>query len=341
VLGDLNDLQFSDALTTLDGTPLHDLINTLPENERYTYDFEGNSEALDHILLSDRLFAQPFAYDVVHVNAEFADQASDHDPQVVRLTLNRAPTVSPGGPYAVDEAGSVTLAATASDPDGDTLTYAWDLDGNGTFETSGESPTFTAGDGPATQPVTVRVTDPSGASATASAVVTIRNVAPTATFNAPDSASVGGTFTLSLTSPADRSAADTSAGFQYAFDCGGGYGAFTTATTRSCPAPAAGTLSVGGKIRDKDGGVSEYRDTVAVTDPYDAICTLARSYSSKRRVADTICAELAAAKQEAARGHVLLEQVDLGLAQVTVALESGHAFTRAEANQLIGMIRAL
>ena len=26
-------------------------------------------------------------YDVVHVNAEFADQASDHDPQVVRLTL--------------------------------------------------------------------------------------------------------------------------------------------------------------------------------------------------------------------------------------------------------------
>jgi len=29
----------------------------------------------------------PYAYDVVHINAEFFDQVSDHDPQVVRLTL--------------------------------------------------------------------------------------------------------------------------------------------------------------------------------------------------------------------------------------------------------------
>jgi len=43
---------------------LHDLIETLPQSERYTYDFEGNSQALDHILLSNALFAeQPFSYD--------------------------------------------------------------------------------------------------------------------------------------------------------------------------------------------------------------------------------------------------------------------------------------
>jgi len=87
VLGDLNDFEFSQALATLRAGVLHPLIETLPQQERYTYDFEGNSQALDHILLSDALFARPFAYDVVHVNAEFADQASDHDPQVVRLTL--------------------------------------------------------------------------------------------------------------------------------------------------------------------------------------------------------------------------------------------------------------
>jgi predicted extracellular nuclease len=87
VLGDLNDFEFSQALTTLRAGVLHPLIETLPQQERYTYDFEGNSQALDHILLSDALFARPFAYDVVHVNAEFAEQASDHDPQVVRLTL--------------------------------------------------------------------------------------------------------------------------------------------------------------------------------------------------------------------------------------------------------------
>jgi hypothetical protein len=314
---------------------------TLPENERYTYDFEGNSEALDHILLSDRLSAQPFAYDVVHVNSEFSDQASDHEPQVVRLTLNRAPTVSAGGPYVVDEGGSVALAAAGSDPDGDTLAYAWDLDGNGTFETTGQTPTLSVGDGPATRTVIVRATDPSGESATATAVVTIHNVAPTATFNAPAAASAGGTFTLSLTGPSDPSAADTSAGFAYAFDCGSGYGAFSTASNRACTGAAAGTLSVGGKIRDKDGGVSEYRGTVTATDAYDHVCSLARAYSSRRVVADTICAELAAAKQEAARGHVLLKKVDLALAQLTVVLESGHAFRRAEAAQLITLIKAL
>ena len=110
VLGDLNDMQFSDSLSTLDAAPLEDLITTLPENERYTYDFEGNSEALDHILLSPALAAQPFAYDVVHVNSEFADQASDHDPQVVRLTMTRASSLAvadAAGTYG----GTVTLSA--------------------------------------------------------------------------------------------------------------------------------------------------------------------------------------------------------------------------------------
>ncbi|HEU5043240.1 MAG TPA: lamin tail domain-containing protein [Nocardioidaceae bacterium] len=88
VLGDLNDFQFSQSAKILVGsgaTALTDLPRTLPANEQYTYDYEGNSEVLDHILLSPALVRYGFAYDVVHVNAEFADQISDHDPQVVRL----------------------------------------------------------------------------------------------------------------------------------------------------------------------------------------------------------------------------------------------------------------
>jgi uncharacterized protein len=87
VLGDLNDFEFSTAVNRLEGDLLHTLIETLPQNERYTYDFEGNSQSLDHILVSDTLFQRRITYDVVHVNAEFAEQASDHDPQVVRVTL--------------------------------------------------------------------------------------------------------------------------------------------------------------------------------------------------------------------------------------------------------------
>jgi uncharacterized protein len=91
VLGDLNDYQFSPALSALrtgtaDGSGpsiLSDLITTLPTNQRYTYVFNGVSQVLDHILVSSGVGA--VQYQVVHINAEYADQASDHDPQVVRL----------------------------------------------------------------------------------------------------------------------------------------------------------------------------------------------------------------------------------------------------------------
>ncbi|WP_336246688.1 lamin tail domain-containing protein [Streptomyces cupreus] len=88
VLGDLNDFEFSrtaDILTA--NNALVDLPRTLPTAERYTYVYEGNSQVLDHILLSSALAARAYGYDVVHVNSEFATQLSDHDPQVVRIPL--------------------------------------------------------------------------------------------------------------------------------------------------------------------------------------------------------------------------------------------------------------
>jgi predicted extracellular nuclease len=92
VLGDLNDYQFSPALASLktgtsDGTGpsiLTDLITTLPENQRYTYVFNGVSQVLDHILVSPNI--QGVNYQVVHVNSEYHNQVSDHDPQVVDIT---------------------------------------------------------------------------------------------------------------------------------------------------------------------------------------------------------------------------------------------------------------
>jgi uncharacterized protein len=86
VLGDLNDFEFSataDILTA--GGVLTDLPRTLPADQRYSYVFEGNSQVLDHILLSKPVQLLGYDYDVVHLNSEFADQTSDHDPQVVRL----------------------------------------------------------------------------------------------------------------------------------------------------------------------------------------------------------------------------------------------------------------
>ncbi|MEJ0020173.1 MAG: SdiA-regulated domain-containing protein [Acetobacteraceae bacterium] len=69
------------------GTPvLHDLQDTLPADQQYDYVFEGNSETLDHILASNAL-ASGAQFDPVHINAEFADQTSDHDPLLASFSI--------------------------------------------------------------------------------------------------------------------------------------------------------------------------------------------------------------------------------------------------------------
>jgi len=80
VLGDLNDFEFSTPLSTL--KTLGGLVNeieSLPANERYTYVYEGNSQTLDHILVSSALAARRARVDVVHTSAEFAARWTDHD----------------------------------------------------------------------------------------------------------------------------------------------------------------------------------------------------------------------------------------------------------------------
>ncbi|WP_326599670.1 endonuclease/exonuclease/phosphatase family protein [Streptomyces sp. NBC_01803] len=84
VLGDINDFEFSattEALTA--GGALESAVTSLPRDERYTYVFQGNSQVLDQTLVSPAI--RRYDYDIVHINAEFADQASDHDPQVLRF----------------------------------------------------------------------------------------------------------------------------------------------------------------------------------------------------------------------------------------------------------------
>lgn len=112
VLGDLNDFEFSSTLATLKmGGALVDTILSLPENERYTYVFEGNSEVLDHILLSPALasFASP-VLDVVHTNSDFANQTSDHEPDIVRLKLPMPGDVDGDGDVDLADVVAITVA---------------------------------------------------------------------------------------------------------------------------------------------------------------------------------------------------------------------------------------
>ncbi|WP_238547807.1 5'-nucleotidase C-terminal domain-containing protein [Meridianimarinicoccus roseus] len=98
-LGDFNEFEFVSPVTGLenvlnaDGTGVNNLTNTLPEDERYSFNFQGNSQSLDHILVSDSL-ADNADFDIVHVNSEFADgasKASDHDPLLATLGFEVMP----------------------------------------------------------------------------------------------------------------------------------------------------------------------------------------------------------------------------------------------------------
>ncbi|MEU1200825.1 endonuclease/exonuclease/phosphatase family protein [Streptomyces sp. NPDC005813] len=86
-LGDMNDFEFSDTVKILEGDgELWSAIKSLPKSERYTYDYQGNSQVLDQILVSPSIRRDcDFEYDSVHINSEFHDQISDHDPQVLRF----------------------------------------------------------------------------------------------------------------------------------------------------------------------------------------------------------------------------------------------------------------
>jgi hypothetical protein len=87
VAGDLNDFEFSAPLTLLESAGLQTLTELLAASDRYTYNFQGNAQALDHMLANARLLTDLAGYDVVHMNSEYADQISDHDPLVAAFLL--------------------------------------------------------------------------------------------------------------------------------------------------------------------------------------------------------------------------------------------------------------
>ncbi|MFD5848039.1 endonuclease/exonuclease/phosphatase family protein [Streptomyces chartreusis] len=86
-LGDINDFEFSDTVKILEGDgELWSAIKSLPKSERYSYVYQGNAQTLDQILVSPSIRRGcDFEYDSVHINSEFNDQISDHDPQVLRF----------------------------------------------------------------------------------------------------------------------------------------------------------------------------------------------------------------------------------------------------------------
>jgi hypothetical protein len=135
----------------------------LKEDGSFTYNSEANFNGDDF-----------FAYEV-------SDTKGDTDTATAKITVKPdpdRPTADAGGPYFVNEGDSVVVSASGNDPDGGELTYKWDLDSDGSFETLGKSATYSAWglDGPVTYDIAVKVIDAEGASSVAESSVTVETL---------------------------------------------------------------------------------------------------------------------------------------------------------------------
>ena len=93
------------------------------------------------------------------------------------VVINEPPVVSPIANVSVEEGKSASVSVTASDADGDTLSYSWNVPAGLTLSGSGASVTLTAGEVAADTNLSVSVTVSDGTDAvTESFTVTVTNV---------------------------------------------------------------------------------------------------------------------------------------------------------------------
>lgn len=91
-MGDFNDFEFSKPLKVHEGEHMTNMVHHVPEKERYSYVYQGNSQVLDHILVSNHLVDRT-KVDMLKVNADFTDKsgrASDHDPIMVQIDFSQS-----------------------------------------------------------------------------------------------------------------------------------------------------------------------------------------------------------------------------------------------------------
>jgi CSLREA domain-containing protein len=181
---------------------------------------------------------------------------------------NVAPSADAGGPYFIDEGGALNLSAVFSlDADGDPLSYAWDVNGDGTFgDAAGVSPTLLWAqlqalgvvDGPGSFTICVRVDDGQDHVVTSEPTqLTIRNAAPVVTAGPSDP--VFETDMIRLTgSFTDPGTLDTHT-MRWSVEAANGQViADGTGTTFEFLTVDSGNYAVTFTVTDSDGGVGTY-----------------------------------------------------------------------------------
>ena len=87
VLGDMNEHEFRGPMEPFENAGLVNMMERVPLERRYSYNYLGNSQVLDNVFVSasvaDRARLHP-----VHINSDLPDSsaASDHDPLLLVIS---------------------------------------------------------------------------------------------------------------------------------------------------------------------------------------------------------------------------------------------------------------
>lgn len=178
-----------------------------------------------------------------------------------------APNASLAGPATVKVGQKATFDATSStaDPAGSIVQYAWDLDGNGSFEEVRTTPKITiVPQTPGQQTLAVRVKDDVGETSVASVRYLVQGAPPVPRLTVPAPVVAGEPVTLDASTSSSPSG--TVVAYAWNLD-GNGFGADSAEPTTSTTFPAPGTYAVVLRVRDSAEGQATLRRDITVVAP--------------------------------------------------------------------------
>jgi hypothetical protein len=203
--------------------------------------------------------------------------SSSHAPLTYLSIETLPPVADAGGPYTIAEGQGLSLDASGSHhpaPGHVIVLYEWDFDCDGTYDLDTSVPQIAAApqqlsnaglaDGPRTSAIRLRIRDNDGETATADAVLSIGNVAPTIT-DVTNSGPVDGgapvTVTIAATDPAGANDPLT---YEWDFDNDGTYEVSDSSPSAQHTFADNGEYLVGVRVSDGDGGLATSSTTVTV-----------------------------------------------------------------------------
>ena len=174
--------------------------NVSSDVETYSWSAEPSTAAFVDFLGNEgrsfQVWQAPAASGTYVVSVTVADDIGQTASARITLVVpNRVPTVRVSSvPSKVCPGVNVTIDATGNDPDGDTLTYSWNIRNRGSadIQNNGRRLVWTMPTTPGVYIATVTVTDsPDGATAAAHATIRV-NASPTVSLSAPRTTVIAG-----------------------------------------------------------------------------------------------------------------------------------------------------